>query len=375
MMVKSQQTNGFYLLRLMLAGLVLSLLYACRAQVEIEVIPLRTAVLPSPISPTVTMTISPTFITTPTGMVESACGVPQLHQITTRPVSWLQWSATGEQLYYKLRDSDEYWLFRPEDNAVTPISQEQRGLLLLGESGAVSFEIPDDIKEHEQMVSPSGKRIVFAQRQCLSPTPTAAPGEGSGPIEILYDIFFLERDEDTPIHLGQIDGLVDSFAWFPDEKHVLILTSHKLPGTAYVWLADLGNSELAPLFLVRQGQPEIEFEALSPDGDTILFARHPGLYLYDLASGIEREISVPSGVGRAYYWFLSANRLLIVDDFDRPLDFLVAVFDLESYELHQIYEPTLNIHSVELSPNRKYLAIRWDETLQLYVFSVGDMCD
>lgn len=374
MMVKSQQINGFYLLRLMLAGLVLSLLYACHAQVETEVIPLQTAVLPSPISPTVTMAISPTFIATPTGPVESACRVPQLHQITTRPVSWLQWSATGEQLYYKLRDSDEYWDFSFEDNTVTPISREQRALLF-GESGAVPFEVPDDIKEHEQMVSPSRKRIVFAQRQYLSPTPTAGTGEGSGPTEIHYDIFFLKRDEDTPIHLGQIDGLFDSFTWFPDEKRVLILTSHKLPGTAYVWLADLGSSELVPLLLVGQGQAEIEFEALSPDGNTILFARHPGLYLYDLANGIERETPVPSVVGRAYYWFLSANRLLIVDDFDRPLDFRVAIFDLESYELRQIYEPTLDIHSVELSPNRKYLAIRWDETLQLYVFPVGDMCD
>lgn len=319
--------------------------------------------------PTLAVTIKPTE--SPTSLT---CDSSELYRITKTPVSWLQWSATGKQLFYKLKNSGEYWELNTENNTTTPLSQEQVISLLVTPDNN-TFNVPKSIQPHEYALSPSRRKVIYAQRQDLTSTPTPdSSGESQGPLEIRYDLFILETENGNLALLGDIDGLISNLVWFPNEEGVLIQTSARLPGTASIWLADLRNQQLVPLVLVKQGEPEAAFEALSPDGNSILYRRSTTLYVIHLVDGSEEEVPLAT-FGRAYYWFLSANKLLIVDDFDLPLDFQVAVFDLDTKELCRISQQTLQIHSVELSPNYDYLAIQWDKTLELYILPLCPVCD
>lgn len=59
---------------------------------------------PEPSVPTHTKTVTP-------GVATDTCLVGQLCQITTRPVSWFQWSPNGETLVYQIADDESYWEF------------------------------------------------------------------------------------------------------------------------------------------------------------------------------------------------------------------------------------------------------------------------
>lgn len=318
--------------------------------------------------PTLTVTIKPTEL--PAGF---ACDSSKLYQITKSPVSWLQWLPTGNQLFYKLKNGNEYWKFNFEDHTATLLPPEQAISFLV--TPEHTFRIPENAKLHEYALSPSGTKIIYAQRQYLTSTSPPDPsGEGPGPQESEYDLFVLETDNEPLIHLGHIDGLLDSFIWLPSEESILIQTNARLPGTASIWLADLNNHQLIPLVLAKQGESEATFEALSPDGNLILYRRSTTLHLKHLIDGTEEEIPVAT-FRRAYYWFLPMNKLLIVDDFDQPLDFQTAIFYLDTNKLCQTSQQILRIHSVELSPDYNYLAIRWEKTLELYVLPVCNVCD
>jgi len=309
---------------------------------------------------------------TSTALPESAirCGEfsESIYQITKKAVSWLLWAKTDNHLYYCLKDNDECWRLSLDDGAVDPILREQ--LTIIAEHPVtISLAIPDDIPEYRQSVAPSGTQAVFVEERFLSPTPTPSEGEGEG-MDIHYDLFAIKNESLTPIYLGRIDGSVDGFKWLPDERKVLITTNPRQSGTASLWIADLDKHELSPLFIVEAGVDEAIFVALSPGGDRILYQQSSNLCLYNIQDHTTRNIVVPPILGRVYCWFLSETQLLIVSDFEEALDFEVAVYDLHSEQLRQISDQILHIHSIELSPDHKYLAVRWAETLALYVLPI-----
>ncbi|OQA22085.1 MAG: hypothetical protein BWY63_00992 [Chloroflexi bacterium ADurb.Bin360] len=302
-----------------------------------------------------------------------ACDSSKLCQLTRSPVSWAQWSTTGDQLFYRLKNSNEFWKFNLENDVATLLSPEQVALFLA--TPDYMLKVPENIEPHDYAFSPSREKVIYAQKRPLTLPPVLdSDGEGQGPQEIKYDLYVLEMGDEISIHLGYIDGLLDDFIWLPNEQSVLIQTNAQLSGKASIWVANLNSEQLIPLVPVKQGQSEATFEALSLDGDSILYRQSTTLYLKHLTDDSEEEIPIAT-FGRAYYWFLPTNKLLIVDDFDQPLDFQVAIFDLDTRKLCQISQQILRIHSVELSPNYDYLAIRWAETLELYVLPVYPVCD
>jgi hypothetical protein len=245
-------------------------------------------------------------------------------------------------------------------------SEEALGLLENDESGA--FPLPDDAEAH--CVAPSGERVIFARKQSLALTPTPGPGEAWGLPIPKYDIYVLERGDAHPQLVGQVDGLVKHLIWLAGEDAALVQVSDRLPNKATLWIASLNDQTVKPLLPVAAGEPSITFQALSPSGESILYSKGTALYVYQLESGVTRQVDIPPLFGRAYYWFLSEQTLLIVDDLNKPLDFEVFIFDLEQGQVCRHYSQILRIHSIQLSPDRRYLALRWDETDRLYLFPI-----
>lgn len=460
-------------------GVVLLAFCGCQGQVATGSGPVRPAAT-QPSTPSFTVTpagvLTPTseFAATPTvSSTASVCDGNQLYQITTQPVRGVQWSAKENTLFFVVEDSRDYWAYSFEAAASATLSQGQC-LSCTANSGSILFRMPDDVvwihhsdfspsklifaREHydgltptpdsgmgnlrrlrhdlfilekgyespryfgqvdgpidtfvwfpderqvliftdmthilwgdsdtgelrplfsvqqylgrvlpiEQMISPSGEKVIFAQERHLGPIPTPdTVGEGSGSRETRSDLFVMEGDMVSPRYLGQIDSLVERFTWFPDEERVLISTDPRYPGTSSTWIVDLDSREFMPLFPCDDWKL-----ALSPDGTQLLYRAGDVLTLRDLASGQERELPVPFMGGRVYYWFVSTDRLLVINHFGgRTPDHRVSMFNLQSNKLCQVYDLPLQIESVALSPNHDYLAIQWMDTRLLYVLPICD---
>lgn len=354
-------------------GLAIMMLVFCAGCTQPQTQNKPTQIPEQQITLTPNLDVTPTSTTNVATAEPSACdNLPQgVYQITQETVAWSMWSETDSHLYYRLKDSDEYLQFNLEDKSTVTVSKEQLPL----DAHPISRLIPDEVQEHLQSISPSGNIAIFAEKEYLGPTAIPnSEGESWVGTDIQYNFFVLGEENPTPTYLGSIDGSVDSFQWIPSEKEMLIHTNARDSGTASLWLADLDNHILEPVFIVEEGKSPPWFEALSPSGDLILYEQTSNIYIYNRATGGTKELALPEISGIAYYWFLSEQELLIVDDFEEPLDFKMAHYDLQTEQLHPISEQNLQIYSVELSPEHNYLSVRWSRTQALYVFSLNSDC-
>lgn len=373
MISASSRIAGCHLI--VVAIVMLVVLVSCHPQGGLTVNSLSPVGTPSPNSaPTITaiarlspMTPVLTPSVTPTGSLSlPLCSDRPLVQVTRERVSWMQWSAAGALLFYRLGNSEEYRAFDPIGCTVIPVLPQEIPLPPFNGSGWTSFHLPEGVHEHQQQVSPSGEWIIFTQERNLLPTPTPGVGEGWGYLEIESDVFLLARGDEEPIYLGTMAAVTKDFVWTPDEQAVLLVVEERLPHTGYLWLADLEDQDLRLLFPAGPENPSIGFGALSPNGYHFVYDTEYDLYLYDLQTGSQQRLPI-SAFGLDYYWFLSEHELLIANDFDSTLDYQVEMYDLESDQLCHIYQGSLRIHSAALSADRRYLAVRWLQTDELYV--------
>ena len=296
----------------------------------------------------------------------------ELVPITTESITWMQWSASGTSLFYQLDGDPDYWEFR-FDSASSRLVSEDWADSAISDPGKIQYALHAGTTGNEWQASPTGEKIVYAETELIG-LPTPSDGEGTGPTAVRANICILTESALESECVGSVDGLVDGFIWFPDEGRFLVITGGRLWGSAYVWLADLDRHTLEPLLQVKSGENEAVFEGLSPEGSALLYSKGMQLLLLDLASGVERQLAVLTDHGRAYYWFLSENRLLMVDDFEGNLEFQVQVLDLTSDTLCRLPELHLRIHSIDISPNREYLIIQWEDTRELFLYHLCGPC-
>lgn len=319
-----------------------------------------TVVLPSPSLPPSPSQSTPTAV---------SCHTGHLYQITASPVIWLQWAADASRLFYRLQESGDYWAFDTEYCTQTRLTPQQLPGEISKDPARIGFQLPEDLRPFQWSIAPSGTSIVFflpaAPSKTSTPGPGVEAGEGS---ELKHDIFLLEKHSNQPTYLGSVTGFIDDLVWFSDASAALI-SMGRVPGEAYLWIAEIENQALLPVIPVSEDFSGFQFRALSPDGEKFLYSQETALFLYDLSQHTAQKLPLEV-LGRGYHWFLSPDTLLIVDDFDTPLDFVVAIYDLRTAALRRIYETPLRIHSVALSPDRQYLTIRGDLTLDLFLLPI-----
>ncbi len=359
------RTHG-YLIALCVA-ILLSAFYGCHAPLGEDSLSFtptsegtaetNPAALPSPSLPLSTPQSTPTV---------ASCNTSDLYEVTTSPVIWLQWAADASRLFYRLQESGDYWAFDPEYCTQTRLTPQQRPREISEDPAQVGFELPEDLRPFQWSIAPSRASVVFFQSEAPPKTATPGPGVEVGEgLELKNNIFFLEKPSDQPTYLGSITGFIDDLVWFSDGSAVVI-SMGRVPGEAYLWSVDIENQVLLPVIPASEDFLGFQFRALSPHGERLLYSQEAALFLYDLQQHTAQKLPLELS-GRDYHWFLSPDTLLIVDDFDTPLDFVVASYDLQNATLRRIYETPLRIHSVTLSPDKQYLAIRWDLTLDLFV--------
>ncbi len=340
------------LYRSLLFFLGAALLAGCRTAPT----PLQATSTPAP----ATATPRPTAVTATSA---PACEAEGLRAVTSEETRSVRWSADGARLYYVTgSEGATWWAYDPLTCTSAQVARsEVPGSPALDAEG---FAIPPEAEEHDLSRSPSGNRMLFAEELILSPTPTPHDGEGWGERDVTYDLYLLDKGQEPPTFVGSIDGSIREVIWRPGERSVLIAPFGQMPGSAYLWLADLEERRVEALFPAEPGRPESLFVALAPGGDRFLFKRHGDVYLYDLAARTEEHVPLTLK-GSTYVFFLSPDRLLLLDDVEKPLHFQLLAYHVPTSELRRISEEELRIYDAALSPKGDYLAILHEKTRAL----------
>ncbi len=315
----------------------------------------HTPTSPRVFSPSPSILSTQTAADTPTPQCES-----ELVQVTTHAASLLGWSDNG-MLFYRLEEDTSVWAFDPAGQISTQVSAATVPI-----TPEPPLEISRQITGNDQVkmvLAPSGDRAIYGVELSLVTSPTLSnEGIPSGTPPIVYDLYLVETGRSTPTYLGRIDGVVNEFAWLPDEAQVLVTTIPQLPGSGYAWLADISTYSLLPFISTEPGGPIVPLGGLSPDGERVLCEVHypgpPHLCLKDIADGTETRIFSVDPNSRYYFWWSSdSERLIVVDDIDRPLIFSAYVLDLQADELYPASSLTFTVAEIALSPDQTRLAI------------------
>ncbi|MBN2007504.1 MAG: hypothetical protein JXA21_29430 [Anaerolineae bacterium] len=318
-------------------------------------------VVPTRMAPTATRSVisteplptgTPTATPTP---ISTQC-IPHLLPVTDDAVSWAQWSEDGTTLYYNLQDDpDAWWGFNPATKTVISLTTKPVAKEVIPD--AVAQVIPDTVNREFVSVSPNGENAVYKVEVYTLPTPTPSDvGESEGPSGFLYELFLVKPGADSPISLGQFEGLMDGFTWFADSSAVLIHNSARIPVPVHTWLADVAQQTVVPLLVATPDTLDKLFVDLSEDGLVLLYQDQQALHLYELSTNTDREIlSLPNA--RFYAWFLDSTHILLVDDMEKSLHFAAHIYDTASDKLSNMGEATFRADEISLSPNKQYLSI------------------
>ena len=302
----------------------------------------------------------------------SACGVTQ---VTPEQVLWARWSSVGERILFRVAGNSAYWAYRLDTRAVEPATTELIRDAAPDIAVPLPAGLPAGLRPNGWKISPSGRKTVFIGAEEVPSAPADWEGEWwPDPDKTWFTVCVLDETTAVRTCMAAENGLVDTFVWLPDEQSFLVVTTPRLPGTAYLWMGVLGRQKLEPLLLQEPDKPQAVFEGVSPTGDAILYHNGTELVLLDLASRVERAVALLPNPGRWYSWFLSDTSLLWIDDFDTPLDFYIHTVDLETGQQCRLFEKPMRVDRIALSPDGKHLLIIWEDTRELYVYRLCAPC-
>ena len=226
--------------------------------------------------------------------------------------------------------------------------------------------IPDQIQQIIQnqvdydyvQISPSFQRVLYWIPRYKSPTPTPQMiGEPSGNPENIADIFWTSVASVDPVFLIQIEGIIHSFHWSPNEEWVVIGVGEPLRINRFL-LVNLNQSTVNEIQLEYQFGRDAHPLGFIPNGKTFMFTIGNKVILKNLFSDTESELTIPLP---QYLWWVSDHEFiaLIKNNITSiPSKLNVFLYDIRTNDLRQISDcPVKNLanyfpHSILLSPDK-----------------------
>ena len=287
------------------------------------------------------------------------------------------WSAGGQALYVIFREvpgTHSFDLIENTFDIIQDLTYPEDAPL----PAEIAYKIPDTVERHDVSLSPSGVQALYGLEQLTPPTPgptptinteglTAQPG-------FTFEIYLVTPERTEPLLLGTIDGLLAGFVWSPDESKALVRTSVKATGEATVWMVNLSDNSLSPLFFATESKSPVSPSGISPDGKWILYDESPTdcLRMKNLINGEERELTVTSP-SRAWWLSTGDQVLLLYRDEPNPSHLRLFWFDLETEELIPASDHILSFVSGEpvlLSPDETKVAYMKEGTREVFVLTL-----
>lgn len=370
------------------------------------------------VAPTIMPTTSTQSMVTPGPTVSPSCG-SELVQVTNQSVTYNFWSQTGDFLYFTydwpwyIVNEVDWWSYEVESGAIqrigvlpesSPVNMPDYISMLVSDvtlsdiyymspDGANTYmatlNLLNSPKLYYVFVSPSGKRVFLANEIVTIPVPTldttqSLEGESSGnSYPVNQDIFYFPEGAATPIFYGRIQGRANRMIWSRDETLAIIemdLHAPVPPGPAYLWLVDIEEGEISPLFSIEpysQSSPVVW--DISPDNQWILFTFRDDEFfsIRNLNTGFDRRLELrPTGWVR---WQDDNRTLLAFGSYDNDgvtgvSSFSVNVYDIDTRQLTRILDQEFRVsirrgNAVTFSPGGDMLAFIEEESEELFVIN------
>lgn len=311
---------------------------------------------PPDLTAPITSTIPDSATLTPTvnaKSVDSICDWPPT-QIVGVAISSFHWSDDSADLVYKEKNG-EWFIY-------TISSGETKEHIV----GSETTEEPDvfGIQSYEDFfVSPDGKSVVF----------TTMNQDGSS-------IYLKKLDDEEPVFLGNIKGLIDKYEWSHDGTRLFLSIDwqSRLGATeAYVYSVDIFEKKVNVVIPHSSEYVDITYFGIAPDDSKLLYVTYAGkdrpLILWNLEDGTSTitDIHVPL----TYRWLPDSQEFVAAGyqyQDDGSLKQHIFTYNIETGLVRYISPFQVNAHpnikdAIQISPSLTKIAFISEDQQNLYL--------